>query len=105
MFASLLAYNFKGFLKKHDKLADEFSALKDDYHRTREQIVKLESEAVTRGELKDMFKEFEIRLESKFDNLDNKMNSNLNSLKEILTERFKNTPSSHQVRRWEDNIN
>lgn len=91
LFASLLAHNFKSFIKKHDKLSDEFDSLKNSYHQTREQIVRLEAEAVTRGELKDMFKEFELRLESKFDSLDSKMNSRMESLKELLTERVNNT--------------
>jgi predicted nuclease with TOPRIM domain len=98
LFASLLGHNFKSFIKKHDKLSDEFDHLKDSYHQTREQLIRLEAEAVTRGELKDMFKEFESRLESKFDSLDSKMNSRMEALKELLTERVNNTS-----RRWNDN--
>lgn len=96
LFASLLGYNFKSFIKKHDKLSDNFDILKTDYHYTREQLVKLQAEAVTRGELRDMFREFEIRLDSRFDSLDSKMSSRMDSLKELLTEKVNTN------RRWTD---
>ena len=83
-------YNFDNHVQGSKKLREEFDVLREAYHKTREELIRLQAEAVTRKELKEMFKEFEQRFDTQFKALDDNLNTKLSGLKDLLTEKINN---------------